>query len=155
MRAIAKPSDPKAEQSLIRALSMEAFYESFPQLVLQTISLIYSYQLTLIQAISIACSLLMLAKTVILLDSTQPIRVESKSEVKKSDDNLNIEAENKIDVQEADKLLVDGKDIKKSKDEVNRCETMERNSDNVDNEKDENDTSKSIEKLNRKIESKN
>ena len=42
--------DQKAEQSLIRALSIEAFYESFPQLVFQTISRIYSYQLTLIQA---------------------------------------------------------------------------------------------------------
>ena len=139
MRAIARPLDPKAEQSLIRALSMEAFYESFPQLVLQTISLIYSYQLTLIQAASIAFSLLMLAKTVILLDSAQPIRVESKTKVKKSDDNLNIEVENKIDEQEENKLIVVEKDIEKSKEEVNRCETIERNSDNDDQEKDKND----------------
>lgn len=75
----------------------------------------------------------MLAKTVILLDSAQPIRVENKAEVKRSDDNLNIEVGDEIDVQEADELLVDGKDIEKSKDEVNRCETMERNSDNGDN----------------------
>ena len=75
MKAILNPLDPVAEQDLIRVLSMEAFYESFPQLVLQMISIIYSYNLTYVQALSIAFSLLMLAKTVILLDSAEPIRV--------------------------------------------------------------------------------
>ena len=77
--------DPlNSEQRLIRVLSMEAFYESFPQLVLQIISIIYSYQLSYIQAVSIAFSLLMLAKTVILLDSAEPIRVVINDEMELS-----------------------------------------------------------------------
>ena len=80
IRAVTNPLNNHAQVSLVRALSMEAFYESFPQLVLQTISLIYSYPLTWIQAASIGFSLLMLAKTVILLDSTQPIVVAEKKD---------------------------------------------------------------------------
>lgn len=85
-KAVLSPLNAVAEQKLIRALSMEAFYESFPQLVLQIISIIYSYHLSYIQAVSIAFSLLMLAKTVILLDSAETIRVANNDEKEFSGD---------------------------------------------------------------------
>ena len=87
IRAVTNPLNKDANISLVRVLSMEAFYESFPQLVLQTISLIYSYHLTWIQAASIGFSLLMLAKTVILLDTTQPIMVAEKKDTQELEES--------------------------------------------------------------------
>ena len=87
IRAVTNPLNKDANISLVRVLSMEAFYESFPQLVLQTISLIYSYHLTWIQAASIGFSLLMLAKTVILLDSTQPIMDAEKNDTQELEES--------------------------------------------------------------------
>ena len=63
-------------------------------------SIIYSYQFTYIQAVSIAFSLLILAWTVILLDSAEPMRVVINDE------------------EESSKLANDVHDIENSKENV-------------------------------------
>lgn len=79
IRALMFPKDPTSQQKLIKTLGMEAFYESFPQLVLQFTAIIYAYPQSNLQLLSISFSTFMLAKTVILLDSAQPV-VDEKSE---------------------------------------------------------------------------
>ena len=69
LKAFFNPRSDKHQRSLLRALSMEAFYESFPQLVLQIITIIYKYRTSTVQLISISFSFIMLAKTVMHLDS--------------------------------------------------------------------------------------
>ena len=78
LRALCRPKNEKYQHSLIRGLSMEAFYESFPQLVLQLLTIIYRYPNSTIQNISIIFSFVQLAKTVMLLDSSKPKLFEHK-----------------------------------------------------------------------------
>merc|ERR1712020_443957 len=78
IRALMFPKNPTSQQKLIKTLGMEAFYESFPQLVLQITAMIYAYPQSNLQLLSVSFSTFMLAKTVILLDSAQPV-VDEKS----------------------------------------------------------------------------
>ena len=59
-----------ARQIGLMAFGMEAFFESFCQLVLQGYTILYGYQVTITQAVSISFSLLALARTSILFDIT-------------------------------------------------------------------------------------
>ena len=90
IKALILPRDETSQQRLIRALSMEAFYESFPQLTLQIITIIYSYPRSNLQLISILFSTFMLAKTVIMLDKAEPTVVENKPENDSVNNNPNI-----------------------------------------------------------------
>ena len=69
LTAFCQPNTRHMQKRLLRTLTMEAFYESFPQLVLQTIAIIYNYPSSHIQKISIGCSFLLLTKTTIMIDS--------------------------------------------------------------------------------------
>ena len=83
LKAICRPNSAKHHNSLIRALSMEAFYESFPQLVLQLITFIYKYPNPLIQWASVTFSFIMLVKTVMVLDNSKPKFYEKTSKTSK------------------------------------------------------------------------
>ena len=75
-RAFFHPNTRSYRQQLIQTLSMEAFYESFPQLVLQTITIIYGYPTNMIQLLSILFSFLVLTKTILLIDNQDEITKE-------------------------------------------------------------------------------
>ena len=80
--AVCQPNNKDMQKKLIRTLGMEAFYESFPQLVLQTITMIYGYY-TDIQLLSVLFSFILLLKTTIWIDKEDEEASKSKSE----DDN--------------------------------------------------------------------
>ena len=80
--SIAKPNI-NTDTSLIRALSMEAFYESFPQLVLQLYIIIYRYPFTFFTLLSMTSSFILLAKTIMTLDSSKPKFFEETSKITK------------------------------------------------------------------------
>ena len=83
-KAFFHPNTRSYRQNLVKTLSMEAFYESFPQLVLQTITIIYGYPTNPIQVLSISFSFLVLTKTMLMIDNqdevTSEMQLKSMSE---------------------------------------------------------------------------
>ena len=73
VKAFFHPNTRSYRQQLIQILSMEAFYESFPQLVLQTITIIYGYPTNMIQLLSILFSFLVLTKTILMIDNQDEV----------------------------------------------------------------------------------
>ena len=63
-------TDQSARKIGLMAFGMEAFFESFCQLVLQGYTILYGYDVTITQAVSISFSFLTLARTSILFDIT-------------------------------------------------------------------------------------
>ena len=78
-KAFFHPNTRSYRQNLVRTLSMEAFYESFPQLVLQTITIIYGYPTNMIQILSISFSFLVLTKTMLMIDNQDEVTTEMQS----------------------------------------------------------------------------
>merc|ERR1711894_655394 len=72
-KAFFHPNTRSYRQQLIQILSMEAFYESFPQLVLQTITIIYGYPTNMIQLLSMLFSFLVLTKTILMIDNQDEV----------------------------------------------------------------------------------
>lgn len=82
LKALFQPNTKDMQKRLIRTLSMEAFYESFPQLVLQTITIMYGYPVTIIQILSIVFSFILLAKTTPMIDSQETSELSTETENK-------------------------------------------------------------------------
>ena len=78
-KAFFHPNTRSYRQNLVKTLSMEAFYESFPQLVLQTITIIYGYPTNPIQVLSISFSFLVLTKTMLMIDNQDEVTSEMQS----------------------------------------------------------------------------
>ena len=78
-KAFFHPNTRSYRQNLVKTLSMEAFYESFPQLVLQTVTIIYGYPTNLIQVLSILFSFLVLTKTMLMIDNQDEVTSEIQS----------------------------------------------------------------------------
>ena len=76
VKTIFHPNTRSYRKQLIQILSMEAFYESFPQLVLQTLTIIYGYPVNLIQLLSILFSFLVLTKTILMIDNQDEVTSE-------------------------------------------------------------------------------
>ena len=63
-------TDQSARKIGLMAFGMEAFFESFCQLVLQGYTILYGYEVTITQVVSISFSFLTLARTSIIFDIT-------------------------------------------------------------------------------------
>ena len=69
--ALFNPTDTEHKKDLIQFIALEAFWESFPQLVLQLFTVAYDYEVTPIQMVTIVASAFLLAKTAIEFDIEQ------------------------------------------------------------------------------------
>ena len=86
LKALLSPNTRDVQKRLIRTLRMQAFCESFPQVVLQTMTIMYpinGHPPSIIQIISILFSITMLTKTTIMMDNQDDETLEANTKTEK------------------------------------------------------------------------